>query len=191
MGKYFTIILIIFIIINLILLIPLEIRIVKRFDRPILFRVLVFNRIIFQKIKIESKKKKTNFKFKLSYIFETDLNEVLKELKEENFFIYLMLEHAIIKKVTIIPTFNSSNPLILPYLGVMDWMLVATIKKYIDSTFKNVDNEYYQIILLKEDMQGLNFEICTTISLFNLALQIIKNFKVFLKTITKKEKKYE
>ena len=102
-----------------------------------------------------------------------------------------MLEHAIIKKVTVIPTFNSSNPLLLPYFGVMDWMLVATIKKYIDSTFKNIENEYYQIIILKDDMQGLNFEICTTITLFNLVFEIIKNYKVFLKTIRKKEKKYE
>ena len=63
MEKYFIIALVIFIIINLILMIPIEVRIVKRFDRPILFRVLLFNRIIFQKIKIESKKKE--FKFKL------------------------------------------------------------------------------------------------------------------------------
>lgn len=189
MEKYFIIALVIFIIINLILMIPIEVRIVKRFDRPILFRVLLFNHIIFQKIKIESKK--SEIKFKLSYIFETDLNKLLKELKNENFFITLMLEYAKIKKVTVIPTFNSSNPLLLPYFGVMDWMLVATIKKYIDSTFKNVENEYYQIIILKDDMQGLNFEICTTITLFNLVFEIIKNFKVFLKTIRKKEKKYE
>ena len=189
MTKYFIIILIIFIIINLILLIPLEIRIVKRFDRPILFRIIIFDHIFFQKIKIENKKQK--IKFKLSYLFETDLNELFKELKEENFFIYLMLEHSVIKKVTVIPTFNSSNPLLLPYFGVMDWMLVSTIKKYIDSTFKNVENEYYQIIILKDDMQGLNFEICATITLFNLVFEIIKNFKVFLKTIRKKEKKYE
>lgn len=189
MAKYFIITLIIFIIINLILLIPLEIRIVKRFDRPILFRLLIFNYILFQKTKTESNKQKLKFKF--SYIFETDLNELFKDLKKDNFFISLMLEHAIIKKVTVIPTYNSSNPSLLPYLGVIDWMLVSTIKRYIDSTFKNIEDEYYQIIILKDDMQGLNFEICATITLFNLVFEIIKNFKVFLKTIRKKEKKYE
>lgn len=191
MGKYLIIFLIIFIIINLILLIPLEIRIIKRINRPILFKILLFNKTLFQKTMDDNKKPPSRYKFKLSHIFDTDLNEILKELKEENIFISMMLENAIIEKITIIPTFNSANPQMIAFFGFMDWMLVATIKRYIDNTFKYVNNEYYQIILLKEDTQGLNFEICSSITLFNILMQIIKNHKVFLKTIKKKENKYE
>ncbi|MFR7881730.1 MAG: hypothetical protein ACLU5J_09815 [Christensenellales bacterium] len=62
-------------------------------------------------------KQKSSFQFKISYLFENDLNIILKDLKEENFFVYLLLEFAKIKKVTFIPTFNSSNPIMMPYLG--------------------------------------------------------------------------
>ncbi len=191
MEKYLIIVLVSFIIVYLISLIPIEVRIIKRINRPVLFRVLIFNHIFYQKISKKNKKQKNNFKFKLSYIFETDLNVVLEDLKETNFFIFLALEYSSIKKVTVIPTYNSTNPLLMPYFGVANWLIVSTIKKYINSTFKNVNDEYYQIILLKEDLQGLNFEICVNIPIYKFILAIFKNYKVFFKTIRKKEHKYE
>lgn len=192
MEKYFIIILIIFIIINLILLIPVQVRIIKRFDRPLLFRVHIFNHIFYQKIITQNNNaKEKKFKFKLKYIFETDLNVILDDLKKTNFFIYLALEHSSINKVTVIPAYNSSNPILMPYIGVADWIIVSAVKKYINSTFKNVSDEYYQIILLKDDTQGINFEIYATITLFKFIIAIFKNFKVFLKTIRKKETSYE
>lgn len=192
MQKYFIIAIIVFIIINLILMIPIEVRIIKRIGKPVLIRIRMFNRDLYIHTldKTTSKKKKgTIFKFKISYIFETDLNEILSSLKDDNFFVYLILEHSAIKKVTVIPTFNSDDPAVLPYLGVMNWFLVSNIKKYIDYTFKIVEDDYYQIVLLKEDLQGLNFEIYSTVTLFKLIVAIFSNFKVFLKLFKKKEKK--
>ena len=127
------------------------------------------------------------------YIYnENGLNfEILKDLKEENFFVYLLLEFAKIKKVTFIPTFNSSNPIMMPYLGFLDWFIISNIKNYIDHTFHVVKDDYYQIVLLQDENQGINFEVYATVTLLEMLFAIIKNFKVFLKLFKKKEKNYE
>ena len=183
MLKYFIIFIIILIILDLILLIPIEARIIKKIEKPLLLKVLIFKKTIFQmELKKKAKpKQKSSFKFRVSYLFENDLNIILKDLKEENFFVYLLLEFATIKKVTFIPTFNSSNPIVMPYLGFLDWFIISNIKNYIDNTFNIVKDDYYQIVLLKDENQGINFEVYAT----------IKNFKVFLKLFKKKEKNYE
>ena len=127
------------------------------------------------------------------YIYnENGLNfEILKDLKEENFFVYLLLEFAKIKKVTFIPTFNSSDPIMMPYLGFLDWFIISNIKNYIDHTFHVVKDDYYQIVLLQDENQGINFEVYATVTLLEMLFAIIKNFKVFLKLFKKKEKNYE
>lgn len=191
MLKYFIIILIILLILSLLLMIKIETRIVKRTSRPLIFKVLLLRRIIYYKRIKQTKKRKSKFYFKLADIFETDLNVVLKSLKEDNFFVTLILEYGTLKKVTVIPTFNSEDPNILPYLGVLDWYIVSSIKNYIDSTFSLVNDDYYQIILLKDDSQGLNFEIYITVSVLELIIAILANFKVFLKLFKKKRDNYE
>lgn len=159
MLKYFIIFIIILVVLDLILLIPIEARIVKRIEKPLLLKVLVFKKTIFQmELKKKAKpKQKSSFQFKISYLFENDLNIILKDLKEENFFVYLLLEFAKIKKVTFIPTFNSSNPIMMPYLGFLDWFIISNIKNYIDHTFHVVKDDYYQIVLLQDENQGINF----------------------------------
>ena len=187
MLKYFIIFIIILVVLDLILLIPIEARIVKRIEKPLLLKVLVFKKTIFQM----ELKKKAKPKQKRSYLFENDLNIILKDLKEENFFVYLLLEFAKIKKVTFIPTFNSSDPIMMPYLGFLDWFIISNIKNYIDHTFHVVKDDYYQIVLLQDENQGINFEVCATVTLLEMLFAIIKNFKVFLKLFKKKEKNYE
>lgn len=193
MLKYFIIFIIILIILDLILLIPIEARIIKKIEKPLLLKVLIFKKTIFQmELKKKAKpKQKSSFKFRVSYLFENDLNIILKDLKEENFFVYLLLEFATIKKVTFIPTFNSSNPIVMPYLGFLDWFIISNIKNYIDNTFNIVKDDYYQIVLLKDENQGINFEVYATITVLEILFAIIKNFKVFLKLFKKKEKNYE
>ena len=189
MLKYFIIFIIILVVLDLILLIPIEARIVKRIEKPLLLKVLVFKKTIFQmELKKKAKpKQKSSFQFKISYLFENDLNIILKDLKEENFFVYLLLEFAKIKKVTFIPTFNSSDPIMMPYLGFLDWFIISNIKNYIDHTFHVVKDDYYQIVLLQDENQGINFEVYATVTLLEMLFAIIKNFKVFLKLFKKKE----
>ena len=54
MLKYFIIFIIILIILDLILLIPIEARIIKKIEKPLLLKVLIFKKTIFQ---MELKKK--------------------------------------------------------------------------------------------------------------------------------------
>lgn len=189
MLKYFIIMLVVIVIVSFLFIIKVEARFVKRINNPFIFKIMVFNKIIYYKI-IKSKKKK-KLTIKGINIFDADLNIVLKDLKKENFFVTLILEYGSLKKVTLIPAFNSEDPMIMPYLGVLDWYIASSVKRYIDYTFSNISDDYYQIILLKDDTQGINFEIYITISLMELIVAIISNFKVFLKIFKKKDGKYE
>ena len=54
-----------------------------------------------------------------------------------------------------------------------------------------VKDDYYQIVLLQDENQGINFEVYATVTLLEMLFAIIKNFKVFLKLFKKKEKNYE
>ena len=68
---------------------------------------------------------------------------------------------------------------------------ISNIKNYIDHTFHVVKDDYYQIVLLQDENQGINFEVYATVTLLEMLFAIIKNFKVFLKLFKKKEKNYE
>lgn len=189
MQKYIMILIIILIILNLLLSIPVELRIVKRNGNPLLLKARIFNFEIYSKyLKKNKEKSGIKFKFKAAYLFENNLNEILSSLKDENFFVYLILEYAKLTKVTVISTFNSENPTIMPYVASMNWFLLANIKKYIDYTFKVVKDDYYQIVLLQEDLQGINFEIYSQVTLLGVLIAIIKRFKIFLKLFKRKEK---
>ena len=79
----------------------------------------------------------------------------------------------------------------MPYLGFLDWFIISNIKNYIDLTFHVVKDDYYQIVSLQDENQGINFEVYATVTLLEMLFAIIKNFKVFLKLFKKKEKNYE
>lgn len=174
-----------------ILFVKLEVRITKRHNEPLCVKIVLFKKTIIKKIIQKNSSKNVPFHFSISYIFENNLNVILKDVKENNFFIYLFLEFARIKKITIIPLFNSTNPDFLPFIGFGNWFLNSLIKSYIDHSFKHVQDEYYQIILLDDYKQGLDFEIYATILVGEIGYAIIKKFKVFLKLFKKKEKAYK
>ena len=67
-------------------------------------------------------------------------------------------------------------------LGFSGWLSVATIKRYIESTFKYVDDDYYQVIIGDNNL-GLLFELEITLTLFKFLIAMCKKFKLFLKTI--------
>ena len=110
------------------------------------------------------------------------LNEGLKVQKENSFLFYLILEYATVTKVTFIPVTNSNNPTLFTLLGFSGWFSVATIKRYIESTFKYVDDDYYQVIIGNNNL-GLLFELELTLTLFKFLIAMCKKFKLFLKTI--------
>ena len=71
--------------------------------------------------------------------------------------------------------------------------LANSIKQYgvIQPIIVTLKDDYYQIVLLQDENQGINFEVYATVTLLEMLFAIIKNFKVFLKLFKKKEKNYE
>lgn len=180
MIKTIIVICIILLIINLILLIPIKIKIYKRKEDPFKIEIRILHFIL---NKANSNKKSKLSKIKYSDIlFHYNLNEILKKQKEESFYIYLVLEYATINKVTYIPVVGSNDDILFPYLGFGGIMSINLLKRYIESTFKYVDNDYYQIIF-DNQTEGIMLEIELKVTLFKTLIAIIKKYKLFIKTL--------
>lgn len=191
--KVVIIICIILLIINAILFIPVQIKLSKRKSQSLEIVISIFNSLYQKKIKQEGvkKKKKTPKKIDfISFLFNSNLNENLKELKNENFYIYILLEKARIKKLTFIPTLSTKNESIFSLLGFGSWLSIAYIKKVIESTFRVVDDDYYQVDFNNNET-SLMFELELEIRLFDIVIAIFKNFKLFNKTIIRRGVKNE
>lgn len=187
------IICIILLIMNAILFIPVQVKFSKRKSQPFEIVISIFNSLYQKKIKqddlIENKNMQKNIDF-TSFIFSSNLNENLKKLKEENFLIHVLLEEAKVKKLTFIPTFSSKNESIFSLLGFGSWLSIAYVKKVIESTFKIVDDDYYQVDFNNNET-GLMLELELEVRLFNVMVAVFKNFKLFNKTIIRRGVKNE
>lgn len=182
MLKIIIIITSILIFLNIVLLIPIRMKIGKRTNEDAYIEIKLFNTII-KKSKIVQNNNTNIPKINVWKVLSSyNLNDGLKEQKDNSFWFYLILEYATITKVTFIPATNSINPTLFTLLGFSGWMSVATIKRYIESTFEYVDDDYYQVII-DDNSIGLLFELEITLTLFKFLLAICKKFKLFLKTI--------
>ncbi|GEM_PF-957167 len=185
------IICIILLIFNAILFLHIDIKITKRREEPLEIIIYICFRFIQKRIKNNpsshkpSNKKQLDFNVK-DLLFSSNLNEDLKKLKNDNFYIYVLLEYARVTKFTYIPVFSSKHELFMPLFGFGSWMSVAAVKRYVESTFKYVDNDYYQI-MMDDHHQGLMFEIELKVRLFDIMIASLKNYKLLKKTIKKKE----
>lgn len=167
---------------NIILLIPIRVKIGKRMTEEPYLEIRIFNTLI-KKMKVVKNNNLNVPKISVWKVLSSyNLNEGLKVQKENSFLFYLILEYATVTKVTFIPVTNSNNPTLFTLLGFSGWFSVATIKRYIESTFKYVDDDYYQVIIGKNNL-GLLFELELTLTLFKFLIAMCKKFKLFLKTI--------
>lgn len=167
---------------NIILLIPIRVKIGKRMTEEPYLEIRIFNTLI-KKMKVVQNNNLNVPKISVWKVLSSyNLNEGLKVQKENSFLFYLILEYATVTKVTLIPVTNSNNPTLFTLLGFSGWFSVATIKRYIESTFKYVDDDYYQVIIGNNNL-GLLFELELTLTLFKFLIAMCKKFKLFLKTI--------
>lgn len=174
-------------VINAILYIPIGIKITKRKEKPLEMMIYICFQWIQKRIKNNSSSQNKQMEFKITdFLFSSNLNEDLKKQKENNFFAYLILEYARVVKLTYIPVFSSKDEVFLPLLGFGSWMSVAVIKRYVESTFRSVEDDYYQI-MMDDKNQGLMFEIELKLRLFDIMIAMFKKFKLLKKTIKKKE----
>lgn len=82
-----------------------------------------------------------------------------------------------IDKVTFISRFTSTNELIFPYEGSVNWLLISFLKRFLNTTFGHVKNEYYQIYMLADNSNGFDIDITFGIFLYKLIPIILSNYK--------------
>ena len=189
MLKAIIILCIILFFINCILLIPVKGRVQKRNKEPFcidlyLLKKRIFSIRVYQTANNKSKEHVVSF---VDLCFIPNLNESLKDLKRNNFYVYLLLECARVNKVTIISGLSHSHPNLFPALGFTNWMLVSAVKRYIEATFQYIDNDYYQV-MFDETNVGIQLEIELSATLFQIILASLKNIKGIKQILLKKEK---
>lgn len=189
MLKAIIILCIILFFINCILLIPVKGRIQKRNKEPFridlyLLKKRLFSIRVYQNANNKSKEHIISF---MDLCFIPNLNESLKNLKRNNFYVYLLLECARVNKVTIISGLSHSHPNLFPALGFTNWMVVSAVKRYIEATFQYIDNDYYQV-MFDETNIGIQLEIELSTTLFQIVLASLKNLKGVKQILSKKEK---
>lgn len=174
--------------INCILLIPVKGRIQKRNKDPFSIDLYLFKKRflsirVYQNANNKSKEHTISF---VNLCFLPNLNESLKDLKRDNFYVYLLLECARVNKVTIISGLSHSHPNLFPALGFTNWMVVSVVKRYIEATFQYIDNDYYQV-MFDEANVGIQLEIELSTTLFQIVKATLKNLKGVKQILSKKE----
>ena len=139
---------------NIILLIPIRVKIGKRMTEEPYLEIRIFNTLI-KKMKVVQNNNLNIPKISVWKVLSSyNLNEGLKVQKENSFLFYLILEYATVTKVTFIPVTNSNNPTLFTLL-----------------------------VLIGNNNLGLLFELELTLTLFKFLIAMCKKFKLFLKTI--------
>ncbi len=188
--KVIIILCVILLIINAILFIPIRVKITKRKKEPLAIKIDAFFHLFQKEIKNVNFKNNDNAPIEWNdLLFSTNLNDGLKNLKKQNFYVLVLLEYARVKKLTFIPSFPIHTVSFIPFVGTTSWISIAIVKRYIESTFKYVEDTYYQTIV--DQSLGIMFEIELEVRLFSIIVAMIKNMKVLKKTFKKKEETYE
>ena len=188
--KVVIIVCVILLIINAILFIPIGVKITKRKKEPLAIKIDIFFHLFQKEIKNINFKNNDNVPIEWNdLLFSTNLNDGLKNLKKQNFYVLVLLEYARVKKLTFIPSFPIQNASFIPLVGTTSWISIAIVKRYIESTFQYVDDTYYQTIV--DQSLGMMFEIELEVRLFSIVVAMVKNRKVLKKTFKKKEETYE
>lgn len=113
-----------------------------------------------------------------------DVISGIKILLENRSLINEYMRRAKITKITVIPRWNVSDPVLNVYLIFMNWQLNSIIKAYLDKHFKEQLDQYYQVIIKNDgDSKGISFEFEMEIRFLTLLLVTIKNMIPIIKII--------
>lgn len=125
------------------------------------------------------------------YSFKKNLREGILNIKkiiENNHLIKKYIKSLMIDKVTIIIRNNSLNPSYYPFISVINWNIISTIKYLLNTYCKDVDNEYYGVMLNDESKKGMDIELIGSISIFSILKVTLVNLKTII-ILLKKEKR--
>lgn len=117
---------------------------------------------------------------------QENVNIVISNIRlfiNNNIIIEKYLKKITIKKIFITTGYNTENPLFYPYLTILNWSILSSIKSLVNRFFKKVKNEYYQVLMNDESKTGINLDILASVGVYNLLYVSITNFKELIKLI--------
>lgn len=112
---------------------------------------------------------------------------------DNNFLIKEFISNITVKKIVFIPKYNTSSPILMPYISVFNWSIIGMVKRLINNYFLRVKNEYYQIYLADETKKGIDLELELQIELWRIikvSLGNIKPLTTMIKRLKKESKMY-
>lgn len=125
-------------------------------------------------------------KYLKTHSTKENINTILSNIRlfiNNNKIIEKILNKVTVKKVYFITGYNTSNPLFYPYLTVLNWSIVSSVKNFVDRYFKKVDNEYYQVMMNDESKKGINIDALFSVRVISILIVILIRFKEFIKLI--------
>lgn len=125
-------------------------------------------------------------KYLKTHSTKENINTILSNIRlfiNNNKIIEKILNKVTVKKIYLITGYNTSNPLFYPYLTVLNWSIVSSVKNFVDRYFKKVDNEYYQVMMNDESKKGINIDALFSVRIISILIVILIRFKEFIKLI--------
>lgn len=93
------------------------------------------------------------------------------------------LKEMRVTKITFIPNWNTENPMLFPYVTFFNWQLINIVKYILESHFKSVENEYYQVMMNDNTKRGFHLDLEIQVSLLALIKISIMNKELFHKVL--------
>lgn len=177
-----TIIIIIFIILTLILLFSkIKIKLYKRGSGKLELDIYIFF-IIHKHLDLT----KILNRFIKTHSTKENINSIISNIRlfiNNNKIIENYLSKVTIKKIIFITGYNTTDPVFYPYVTILNWSIVSSVRSIVNRYFKKIENEYYQVLMNDESKKGINLDILASVNIFNLLFESIINLKEFIKLI--------
>lgn len=168
--KKIIIFLIIFLFFIFVFLSTLKIKIYKRYNSQ---GVITISFLYFFKFNIDIGKSLNIYINKFS--FKDKITIFINNSKFFSKYQYLtkkIINHLKVTKSTLIIHYNSTNENLLPVIGFSNWFFIINYRYLMNTYFKTVSKEYYQIYLYNPHNSGIDLDLEFKITL-GLLLKII------------------
>lgn len=123
------------------------------------------------------------------YIENYSIGENVNKIKEFNkiskinkSLIDKLCKCVIIKRIIFIPGYNTTSPVLYPYITFVNWQIISIVKRTLN-IFKKTEYEYYQVMMNDESKKGFNLDLLVDIPIRSIIYVFITNIKDTFKLI--------
>lgn len=123
------------------------------------------------------------------YIEKYSISENINRIKEFNKLskinkplIDKLCKCVIIERIVFVPGYNTTSPILYPYITFVNWQIISIVKKTLNR-FKKTEYEYYQVMMNDESKKGFNLDLLVDIPIRSIIYVFITNIKDTFKLI--------